>query len=163
MSLHSSTVPRWICKQLDASSMSNANLYFIAIQLSDGLTYDRPPISLNTYGMFFGHSLRSTLLIHNYSDFLFQLCLIRSSFQRFLKTFSTIALAIVLDAVLGYHDGNFCDLYLGCRDAYHYYCRPYKVSLLTSPSSWVSGFYLLSERWVNNIYSLSYALVVGNV
>ena len=54
----------------------------------------------------FWHSLRSSRLIHNYSDFLFQLCLIRSSFQHFLKTFSTITLAIVLDAVLGYRDGN---------------------------------------------------------
>ena len=54
----------------------------------------------------FRHSLK-TLLIHNYSDFLFQLCLIRGSFQRFFKTFSTITLAIVFDAVLGYHDGNF--------------------------------------------------------
>ena len=55
----------------------------------------------------FCHSLKITLLIHNYSDFLFQLFLMRSSFQHFLETFSTITMAIVLDAVLGYHHGNF--------------------------------------------------------
>ena len=95
----------------------------------------------------FCHSLRSTLLIHNYLDFLFQLCYIRSSFQRVLKTFSTITLAIVLDAVLGYHDGDLQILGFISRmsDAYHYR-RPYKVSLLTSLNSWVSVLYLLSER-----------------
>ena len=41
------------------------------------------------------------------SDFLLQLCLFRSSLQRFLETSSTINLAFVIDGVLGYHDGNF--------------------------------------------------------
>ena len=41
-------------------------------------------------------------------------------------------------------------------DDYHYDCRPYKVSLLTSPNSWVSGLYGLSERWLT-----SFKLCVG--
>ena len=67
----------------------------------------------------FGHSLKSTLFIHNYSGFLFQLFLMRGS------TFPTITLAIVLDAVLGHHDGNLqflCSIFR-MSDAYHC-CRP---------------------------------------
>ena len=40
MSLHSSTVPRCICTQLDASAMSDADLYFIVVQISAGPKYD---------------------------------------------------------------------------------------------------------------------------
>ena len=72
VSLHFSTVPRWISKQLDVSAMSDGQLYFIVVQLRDGFTYDGPPISLNPYGMFyffFWHSLG--VLIHNYSRFSF--------------------------------------------------------------------------------------------
>ena len=106
----------------------------------------------------FCYSLRNTLLTHRYSDFLFQLCLIRGSFQCFHKTFSTVTLAIVLDVVLGYHDGNLQSLWSIARmsDAYHYDCRPYKVSLLTFLNSWVSGLYGLSERWL-----ISFKLCVG--
>ena len=85
--------------------MSDANLHVIVVQFNDGLKYDRHPISFNTYGMFLTF-LDKVLYLYNYSDFLFQLCLIRSSFQHYFKTFSTITLAIVLDAVLGYHDGD---------------------------------------------------------
>ena len=83
----------------------------IVVLIRDRPTYDRQPISFNAHGMFLLF-LENTLLTHNYSDFLFQLCHIRGSFQCFLKTFSTVTLAVVLDAVLGYHDGNLqsCDL-----------------------------------------------------
>ena len=42
-------------------------------------------------------------------------------------------------------------------DAYHY-CRPYKVSLLTSPNSWVSGLYLLTERGANILQAMRWLL-----
>ena len=54
---------------------------------------------LENYPTFYND--KSTIL-----DFFLQLCSVRGSFQRFLETSSTIVLAVVLDALLGYRDGN---------------------------------------------------------
>lgn len=79
VSSHSSTVPRWICKQLDTLAMSDANLYFIVIRFRTGPTYDRQPIPPNAYGMFltfldkyftYSQLLRFSFSVMPYSKFL---------------------------------------------------------------------------------------------
>ena len=64
---------------------------------------------------------------------------------------------------MGYHEGGrgfaiFCDLYSGCGTLIIQAVVGYKVSLLTSPRSWVSGLYLLSERMLTS----SYAHIIGD-
>ena len=76
--------------------MSDANLYFIVVQLLLGLArpkYDRQPILPNAYGMFLSFL---ELYLFTTTQILF-LCY--RSFEHFLKAFSTIGLAIICAGV----------------------------------------------------------------
>ena len=78
----------------------------VAVQSGKGPTHDRYSISLNTHSMILSFIKKHSTYHKSTSDLLLQLRLIRGSFQHFLETSSTIALAIGLDAILGHYDGD---------------------------------------------------------